>query len=300
MTERIAIIGAGLAGLSAARALTAAGHTPVVFEKSRGLGGRLATRRTEFGPIDHGAPGIPENVAIDGEAWPGADASMRQTGLPGVSALARKLSDGLEIRTQVEVQPLMRAGAAWALTDQAGASLGVFDRVLVTAPPVQAAALTAADAGLAAEVATAEMSPLWTLLLAFADPTGLEQEVLPLEGALSKAIPMLAKPGQTGLERWTVHASEAWSESNLELEKDDAAQALFDAFREQTDVPGEPDYLAAHRWRYARVRLPLGRPFAANADASLIAGGDWALGDLASHAVESGKAMAARVLDAAG
>ena len=69
MTERIAIIGAGLAGLSAARALTAAGHTPVVFEKSRGLGGRLATRRTEFGPIDHGAPGIPENVAIDGEAW---------------------------------------------------------------------------------------------------------------------------------------------------------------------------------------------------------------------------------------
>ena len=299
MTERIAIIGAGLAGLSAARALTAAGHAPVVFEKSRGLGGRLATRRTEFGPIDHGAPGIPDSAPIGGETWPGAEASMRQTGLPGMSALARKLSDGLEIRTQVEVQPLMRAGEGWALTDQSGAGLGVFDHVLVTAPPVQAAALTVADEALAAQIAVAEMSPLWTLLLAFADPTGLEQEVLPLEGALSKAIPMLAKPGQTGLERWTVHASATWSEENPELEKEDAAQALFDAFRDQVDVPGEPDYLAAHRWRYARVRTPLGRPFVANADASLIAGGDWALGDLASHAIESGNAMAARVLDAA-
>ena len=79
MTERIAIIGAGLAGLSAARALTAAGHTPVVFEKSRGLGGRLATRRTEFGPIDHsdprhiasmgGEPSPTSNISIRSKPW---------------------------------------------------------------------------------------------------------------------------------------------------------------------------------------------------------------------------------------
>lgn len=300
MTERIAIIGAGLAGLSAARILAGAAHIVVVFEKSRGLGGRLATRRTEFGAIDHGAPGIPDSVPIGGETWLGADASMRQTGLPGVSGLARKLTHGLAIRTQVEVQPLMRAGESWTLTDQTGVGLGEYDRVIITAPPVQAAALAAADEGLAAEMAPAKMSPLWTLMLAFADPTGLEQEVLPLEGALSKAIPMLAKPGQMGLERWTLHASEAWSEANLELETEEAAQDLFDAFREQADVPGEPDYLSAHRWRYARVRSALGRPFVANADASLIAGGDWALGDLASHAIESGKAMAAHVLEAAG
>ncbi|HIP78813.1 MAG TPA: FAD-binding protein, partial [Kiloniellaceae bacterium] len=42
---RIAVIGAGLAGLLCARRLQDAGLHPVVFEKSRGLGGRLATRR---------------------------------------------------------------------------------------------------------------------------------------------------------------------------------------------------------------------------------------------------------------
>ena len=101
----------------------------------------------------------------------------------------------------------------------------------------------------------AEYVPMSLLLLAFADPRGLEQEVLPLEGALSKAIPMLAKPGQTGLERWTVHASEAWSEANLELEKDDAAQALFDAFIQTTAaaIDEKSPYTAGHVRRVAQL-----------------------------------------------
>jgi renalase len=60
---------------------------------------------------------------------------------------------------------------------------------------------------------------------------------------------------------------------------------------------GEPDYVAGHRWRYARVERPLGQPFVANGVGTLLAGGDWALGSLASDAVASGRAMARRVLE---
>ncbi len=56
--RRIAVVGAGLAGLGAARALAGAGREVVVFEKSRGLGGRLATRRVEGAVLDHGCPVI--------------------------------------------------------------------------------------------------------------------------------------------------------------------------------------------------------------------------------------------------
>ncbi|PMP83934.1 MAG: FAD-dependent oxidoreductase, partial [Chloroflexus aggregans] len=42
--KSVAIVGAGVAGLAAAHALATAGFTPVVFEKSRGVGGRAATR----------------------------------------------------------------------------------------------------------------------------------------------------------------------------------------------------------------------------------------------------------------
>ncbi len=50
-----AVVGAGMAGVACARTLLQAGHRVTVFEKSRGFGGRMSTRRTEFGGFDHGA-----------------------------------------------------------------------------------------------------------------------------------------------------------------------------------------------------------------------------------------------------
>src|SRR5579862_5395877 len=54
----VAIIGAGMAGLAAARALTAVGVSIVIYEQSRALGGRVATRRIGDCIVDHGAQNI--------------------------------------------------------------------------------------------------------------------------------------------------------------------------------------------------------------------------------------------------
>ncbi|MDP2262038.1 MAG: FAD-dependent oxidoreductase [Hydrogenophaga sp.] len=51
----VAVVGGGMAGVACARTLAQAGHRVTVFEKSRGFGGRMSTRRTEFGGFDHGA-----------------------------------------------------------------------------------------------------------------------------------------------------------------------------------------------------------------------------------------------------
>ncbi len=52
--QHYAVIGAGMAGVACARTLVQAGHRVTLFEKSRGAGGRMATRETEFGSFDHG------------------------------------------------------------------------------------------------------------------------------------------------------------------------------------------------------------------------------------------------------
>ena len=55
MNAPIAIIGTGLAGLSAAQALHAAGLPVELFDKSRGSGGRMASKRSDAGSLDLGA-----------------------------------------------------------------------------------------------------------------------------------------------------------------------------------------------------------------------------------------------------
>ena len=104
MTDRVAVVGAGLAGLVAAGRIAAGGGTVTVFDKSRGLGGRLATRRRPHGTFDHGAP------VVHCEARQVAPLAARaaclrwgelgHVGLPGMSGLVRPLAAGLDIRAE--------------------------------------------------------------------------------------------------------------------------------------------------------------------------------------------------------
>ena len=50
----VAVIGAGIAGISAARHLHEAGISVDIFDKSRGSGGRMSSKRTEQGEFDVG------------------------------------------------------------------------------------------------------------------------------------------------------------------------------------------------------------------------------------------------------
>jgi renalase len=63
----IAVIGAGVAGLTCARKLHQAGRRVVVIDKSRGLGGRLATRRLAGTHADHGVCDLQPKGAVFGQ-----------------------------------------------------------------------------------------------------------------------------------------------------------------------------------------------------------------------------------------
>ena len=154
-TPRIAILGAGLAGIAAAQTLRAAGCETVVFEKSRSYGGRCATRIWNGDVVDHGAQyftvGSSEFArAIRANAQlvvhPLDAPLLNQNGRPfpekkryyhreGNNRLARALAGGLDIRFETPVPPPEPLAGGWQVCGEP------FDRVLTTAPLPQSAAL---------------------------------------------------------------------------------------------------------------------------------------------------------------
>lgn len=296
MKGPVAIIGAGLAGLTAARALTAAGLSVTVFEKSRGIGGRLATRRARDGlDFDHGAPwvtrGVPAFDAFLRAAEAAGDAAAfegRIVGVPGMSALPRSLAAGLDIRFETAIEAVTPVPRGWRVD---GAD---YPAVICTAPAPQTARICGAIPAIARAAATARMNPCWALMAAW---RGGARRAGALAAPLARATRISGRPGRDPApERWVAHASLDWTLANLERAREEIAPDLLAALAASLGLsPDDATHAVAHRWRYACVAQPVGVPCVAVGD--IVAAGDWLLGPDASDAHASGLAAAAAILN---
>jgi renalase len=291
--RRIAVIGAGMAGLVAARTLADRGAAVTVFDKGRGVGGRMATRRTAEGwTFDHGAPAA-HGVSPDPAArLAGAAGEGGLVGLPGMSGLAAPLAAGLDLRCGVEVGPVERAGGGWRVQGEG------FAAVVVAVPAPQAAALCAAAPRLVAAARAARMTACWTLLAAWDAPGDWAEggAVEPAAAPFARIIDQDARPGRAAApggwpRRWVAHAAQDWTDENLELERPDACARLLPRLAAALGLdPAAALHAAAHRWRYARVAQAVGAPCVA--EDGMVAAGDWVLGPHAGDAAASGLAAA--------
>ena len=296
----VAVVGAGLAGLSAARALADAGHAVVVFEKSRGAGGRTATRRGPDGlRFDHGAP-----VLHDGRApLAGLPALARhELVLPGgrrtetvgagaANAPAKALAAGLDLRPGVRVAAIAADGARWVLQGEHGEPLGDFGAVVVAVPAPQAVALLAAAPAMAAAAASVAYEPCWAAMAAWGEPLALGFTAARDAEGLAWAVAEAPKPGRAPGERWVLLADAAVSAAHLEGEADGVASLLLGRFERLAGPLPPPVHLTAHRWRFSRPLTPL--PQRLLRAGTLLAAGDWCGGSDAGAAVRSGRAAAA-------
>lgn len=304
---RIAIIGAGIAGLTCARRLTEAGLSPVVFDKGRGIGGRVATRRIgDGGQFDHGARHLSASdpafqSVLEGALAAGAIAPWQVpggpdvfVGTPGMTAFAKYLGAGADIRQNTELRAVTRTGAFWSL--EAEEHLGDFDLLVCTAPTPQTSQLVGRflDPGALARV---RYDACLTLMAVLAKRPGLPDAVADPGDGIAWIAREASKPGRGPAECWTVQATPVFSTDHLESSKDQIAAAMLDRFLPLAGLtPDEVIHAAGHRWRYGLVANPLGAPFLAAEDGTLYAGGDWCLGPCVEHAWASGHAIAEALL----
>ncbi len=307
---RIGIIGAGMAGLSCAQVLQRQGHRPILFDKGRGPGGRMSTRRidTPLGEVafDHGAqylaardPAFVAQVgrwAQDGHAarWSpaGADAWV---GAPAMNAPIRAMADECDVRWNTTIDRLHRDGDGWRIGDAR------LDAAIVAVPAEQVAPLVAEhDAALADAARSSVSDPCWTVMAAFAGRVPIDGDRHMDIGIIGSAVHNSAKPGRSGPEAWVLQASADWSRAHLEGDRKMVERTLLAAFAQHIGT-GLPPVLATsvHRWRYAKAAAPERRASECgafwNGDLRLGAAGDWFLGPRIEAAWLSGHRLAARI-----
>jgi len=308
------VIGAGWAGLAAARVMAEAGRKVVVLEKARGPGGRSATRRCDGARFDHGAQYFTARSAAFGrqlQQWQDAELVQpwrprlavigdesahsdpeevsRFVAVPGMNAVCRKFAADLDCRYEQRVSGL-RFDRQWQLELASGERLQA-RRLLITAPPAQAAALLGETDHLHDGLAGTAFNPCIAGLLSFSkhfDP-GFDAAFINHAGALAWVARNSSKPGREGND-WVLHATAEWSQAQLEAPAEQQAAQLAEAFGELVGEP-LPATLncTAHRWRYAQARDPLERGMITDEARRLAIAGDWLSGSRVEGAWISGR-----------
>lgn len=308
----VAIVGAGIAGATVAHLLHCSGYLVTVFDKSRGSGGRIASRQTLSGPVDHGTPYFElTDPAVTRFLQPAVNAGVLQswqprvvrvaedgrqhaergdvlTGVPGMSSLTRYLLQDIQLIHGARINNCIYRRSGWQLADEQGHQYGSFSRLVVATPPLQALPLLQSSPALCDQVRRATMECCWvTVLQSGAGSTAPFDVALCEQGTLCRMVRHDAKPGRSAGTVWQLQASAAWSLEHRDDDADQVAAALAAAAKEFNVVLPETFTTWAHRWLYGFTACPVGVPSLVDREQNLGVCGDWLLGRSVQDAVSS-------------
>ena len=292
----MAVIGAGFAGSALACALTKAGKSVHVFDKSRGPGGRLASRRLEWidrdghnltTHLDHGALGLsavtpnfqdfidqatrahwlaewtltpaPGGLPLDGQA-------RLHVPVPDMPSLCRHLLSNITSSWSFAVDRLHHDPSGWWITAGDRCHSAPFDAVVVALPPLQAAPLISPHrSDWARSASIVSMHPCWTLIgVADSLEPAIDWDLgRPINGPLGWVVRSDRKPGRiriAGHDHWVVHARSGWSRQHIEQPACEVLTSMQTALADYLGQPVQWQHCTAHRWRYALARAMKTKP----------------------------------------
>lgn len=325
----VAVIGAGMAGLVCAQQLHLAGYKVVVVEKSRGLGGRVATRRLYDTCADHGACYLKPKgellgrfvqLLCDGgilQLWSNtykyAQNQLNKVTDPvyvapdGISAIAKFLAAGLDIRRSQRLTALNLDFVNWTLhinSDDITKSLELTAKAVVMAIPApQALSILQQEANTVPAVfleqlSRVEFDPCLSVIAGY--PTQLHpppdwKAITFVDDSVLRWIGLDSSKRTTAQSSvFVLHSSADFARRHLEAKDfQPMGHQMLAYASECLQLPlKHPEWMQVHRWRYAFPSRCLDSALSAQTELPLVCCGDWCGGDQIESAMHSGIAAA--------
>ncbi|QCS49941.1 FAD-binding protein [Picosynechococcus sp. PCC 11901] len=313
----VAIIGAGLAGIHCGQKIQQAGQQVALFDKSRGVGGRLATRRIAAQPLDHGLPyweilgahtaaltetlvaadllkpwSVATTNRLDPEIWQTLAGEQRWMVPAGMTAIAKYLAQDLTIHRSQRLICLEERPSHWRLIFEQGETVCA-RQVVLALPLPQVITLTYSFITVRDRLAEIFYAPALSLMVGY-DQFDWR---FPWQALRLSQHPRWRTISYEGQKRspgnFTLVCQTTGNFAQNYLETADltpVATTLLDELQNLLTLP-TPQWWQIQRWRYALPATNYGQAyyrFATNSP--LIACGDWCLGNGIEGAIAAGLA----------
>lgn len=309
----IIVVGAGLSGLMAAQSLQAHGHTVTVFDKGRGVGGRLATRRIDDATLDHGAQFFTvrsDEFAVHVNEWIAAgvvhewcrgfqsdDGHPRYVGSNGMSGIAKHLASTLTVQTNQLVFGLEVHDNSYVVITDDGVRHEC-DAVILTAPIPQSFSLLF---GAGIELPTDMRSIDYDRTLGFLAVVDSHHHNVPAPGGLQNPDDVFSfignntAKGISKVEALTFHANPAWSLAHFDHETSQIEALLTQAAQSWL---GDARIISSQvkKWRFATPQSAWPEPCWQTPQHRIVLAGDAFAGPKMEGAALSGLAAASALV----
>ena len=324
MKKHIAVIGAGLSGITIASIIKEKFKVEV-FEKSRGVGGRMSTRKETSFIFDHGAQFFkiktpdfknylsesfsqqiiqPWNFRLayfDGQNLRKIkfikDEDKFYVGVPNMNSIVKHLSKKCNVILNTKIERIINENDKWNLYDQNKKSYGSYDLVVLSLPAQQSLKLITKKVSFYPLIEKIKMKGCFSLMVGMSEPLNLDYDAALIENEdIAWFAVNNSKPFRMNNYCLLINSSYEYASKNINTSKDKVLKHLLNISSEFINYDlSKSNMIKIHKWRYVEAKCSPKENYFIDHKEKVAACGDWFINSRVEGAFLSANELAKKI-----